>query len=313
MRKAPVKVLYIAGYGRTGSTVIDRTLGAVDGFHSTGELMQVWNRGFRGNLLCGCGEPFAECAFWSRVAAAAFADLDESTLDTILEQHQVYCRARTLPRRLAARVVAGRRQRDRRRVYSRALASLYRAVRHASGCEVVIDSSKTFAYAMTLAALDEIDLRVVHLVRDSRAVAHSWQRKKRDPSFVDQERFLRRPSPARTAVGWNATNLALEGLGGIGTLGCLRVRYEDFVADPGRELQRICGHLGVERDLTGLVRGRRVRLAASHTVSGNPMRFEQGEVELRLDAAWVERMPAGQKRLVAALTLPLLAAYGYLA
>ena len=313
MSDSPVKVLYIAGYGRTGSTVIDRVLGAVEGFHSTGELMQVWGRGFRSNLLCGCGEPFAECGFWSRVAATAFADLDEPTLDTILEQHQIYCRGRTLPRRLAARLAAGGRQRRRRDVYRTALASLYRAVREASGCQVVVDSSKTFAYAMTLASLPEIDLRVVHLLRDSRAVAHSWQRKKRDPSFVDEERFLRRPGPARTAIGWNATNLALEALRGVGTLDCLRVRYEQFVADPARELTRICDHLGVERELSGLVHGRKVTLAPSHTVSGNPMRFQRGEIELRLDAAWVDRMPAGRRRLVAALTLPLLAAYGYLA
>jgi len=33
------RVLYIAGWGRSGSTILDNVLGQVDGFFSAGELM----------------------------------------------------------------------------------------------------------------------------------------------------------------------------------------------------------------------------------------------------------------------------------
>ena len=34
----PVKVLYVAGLGRSGSTILANTLGQVEGFFSGGEL-----------------------------------------------------------------------------------------------------------------------------------------------------------------------------------------------------------------------------------------------------------------------------------
>jgi hypothetical protein len=41
------------------------------------------------------------------------------------------------------------------------------------------------------------------------------------------------------------------------------------------------------------------------------MRFVSGELELRADDAWHRQMPSRDRRVVTALTLPLLAAYGY--
>jgi hypothetical protein len=41
------------------------------------------------------------------------------------------------------------------------------------------------------------------------------------------------------------------------------------------------------------------------------MRFATGSVAIRPDDRWRTAMPAGQRRAVTALTLPLLARYGY--
>jgi hypothetical protein len=55
-----------------------------------------------------------------------------------------------------------------------------------------------------------------------------------------------------------------------------------------------------------------VLLSPSHTVAGNPMRFRTGPTQLRRDDAWRTELPRGRRRLVTALTAPLLARYGYL-
>src|SRR6476469_754930 len=55
-------VLFIAGWGRSGSTLLDRMLGQVPGVFSAGELRDIWDRGVREDRLCGCGQPFHECA-----------------------------------------------------------------------------------------------------------------------------------------------------------------------------------------------------------------------------------------------------------
>jgi hypothetical protein len=41
------------------------------------------------------------------------------------------------------------------------------------------------------------------------------------------------------------------------------------------------------------------------------VRFLNGRVPIRQDDAWQAAMPAGQRRAVTALTLPLLGRYGY--
>jgi hypothetical protein len=54
----PVRVLYIGGLGRSGSTLLDRMIGQLPGFFSAGEIREVWQQGLRENRPCGCGTPF---------------------------------------------------------------------------------------------------------------------------------------------------------------------------------------------------------------------------------------------------------------
>ena len=56
----------------------------------------------------------------------------------------------------------------------------------------------------------------------------------------------------------------------------------------------------------------RCELEADHSVAGNPMRFETGTLHLRRDDAWRRQLADRDRRVVTALTAPLLARYGYL-
>src|SRR5919112_111664 len=64
---AALHVLYIAGDGRSGSTLLARILGQADGAFSAGEVRYLWERGMWENRTCECGRAFADCPFWSRV------------------------------------------------------------------------------------------------------------------------------------------------------------------------------------------------------------------------------------------------------
>ena len=68
----PVKVLYVAGLGRSGSTILANTLGQVEGFFSGGELNFIWKHALIENRLCGCGKPSGECEFWGPVFDGEF-------------------------------------------------------------------------------------------------------------------------------------------------------------------------------------------------------------------------------------------------
>jgi len=49
------RVLYILGWGRSGSTVLGNILGEIDGFFSAGELHYLWERSLVEGRACGCG------------------------------------------------------------------------------------------------------------------------------------------------------------------------------------------------------------------------------------------------------------------
>ena len=70
------RLLFIAGWGRSGSTLLDRILGQVPGVFSAGELRDIWRRGALEDRLCGCGSPFRECAVWRKVGEVAFGGWD---------------------------------------------------------------------------------------------------------------------------------------------------------------------------------------------------------------------------------------------
>src|SRR6266498_4080255 len=67
-----LKVLYIAGAGRSGSTLLDGVLGQLDGFFAAGELRYLWERGLQESRLCGCGVAVRDCPTWRAVLASAF-------------------------------------------------------------------------------------------------------------------------------------------------------------------------------------------------------------------------------------------------
>src|SRR5215204_7091410 len=104
------------------------------------------------------------------------------------------------------------------------LEQLYRAIQRVSGAGVIVDSSKRLTYAVLLSLLPFADLRVVHLVRDSRAVAYSWGRTKESPAVVGG-RLMPRMSPAQASRAWSIQNYPYALLSGLAYLS--RLRYED--------------------------------------------------------------------------------------
>jgi hypothetical protein len=62
-------VLYLAGSGRSGTTLISHILDQLDGVFAGGELRYVWERGLERDDFCGCGCRFSACPFWSAVVA----------------------------------------------------------------------------------------------------------------------------------------------------------------------------------------------------------------------------------------------------
>jgi hypothetical protein len=303
-------VLYLGGLGRSGTTVLERVLGELPGACSVGELVHLWQRGVLDDETCGCGEPFSHCAFWTQVGTSAFGGWDPALARHMEELRARVDRSRFIPRLLVPRLLGDRQ--SELREYVDAYLRLYRGILEASGDDVVIDSSKHSSLAFCLRTEPAIDLRIVHVVRDSRGVAYSWTKEVQRPE-AGGVALMTRYSPARSAALWTGHNLFFGLLGRLGTTTRL-LRYEDFVNSPGPVLGELASFAGLRADgeALGFLDGATATLSPSHTVAGNPMRFRTGPTTLRRDDAWREQLPRRRRWLVAALTGPLLARYGYL-
>src|SRR3712207_2051619 len=187
---------------------------------------------------------------------------------------------------------------------------LYKAIKTVTGSRVIVDSSKEPAHGYAMSLVPGVDFRIMHLIRDPRAAAYSWKKKKPQPDSEERE-FMHRKSPIESAVLWDSWNASAEALWRRTPDRYLRLRYEDFVADPRQSFERILNLLDERGTEPPLASEREVRLGVTHTVSGNPNRFDTGAVELRPDHAWTSEMTPRDKALVTVLTSPLLYRYGY--
>lgn len=304
-----VPVVFVGGMGRSGSTLISRVLGRVPGLVAVGEMHYLWDQGVRNDRLCGCGSVFSACPFWKAVGAAAFGGWHRVDAAEAHSLRRRIVRNRFVPLLLAP--VASRSfSRDVER-YASLMAAVYRGVREVSGADVVVDTSKYPSSGYLLRRVGGVDLRLLHLVRASHGVAHSWAKTVARPDRT--ERTLARFPPARIAVEWTAYNFAYDALRAIGVPGVV-LRYEDFVARPREELLRVLAALGHPRSPADLafIGPDGLDLPRDHSVAGNPMRFRTGPESLRLDDAWHSDMPISTQRLVTALSAPGLVRFGYL-
>ncbi|MEW6058619.1 MAG: sulfotransferase [Actinomycetota bacterium] len=303
------RVLFIAGTERSGSTLLERLLGEVEGFCSGGELVHLWERGLAANQLCGCGVPFRDCSFWAEVGREAFGGWDALDPDEMVAlKHQVD-RHRYLP--LMALPDLSSSYRGRLERFSEILAALYRAIAEVSG-STVVDSSKSSSYLFVLRTMPEIDLRMLHLIRDSRGVAYSATKRVRRPEVDAQGAYMPSYHPARAGVEWLLYNTLFDVAGTTGTPS-MHLRYESLVTDARRQVGRVLRFAGVKDtgELLGFLGTDTARLQPIHSVSGNPMRFRSGETQLRLDDEWRVRLAPKHRAMVSFITWPLMRRYGY--
>lgn len=306
-----VKVLYVAGWGRSGSTLLGRILGQVKDFCLVGELRYVWDRGLIENRLCSCGAPFRECPFWRKVLYEAFGAVDSVRAERLVSMREQGIRTRHVL------LAAGRKSLQARvfrmTEYLHALDRLYRAARAVSHSTVVVDTSKFPGYGYTLQSMPGIDLYVLHLVRDPRAVAYSWgvRKKPRLDRSGGPSGLMTPHGFIESSLVWDEWNLAIERVRREDSGHYMLLRYEDFVESPRTSVESIMRFLGEKGAELPFQDERNVSLKMPHTFSGNPDRFSNGHVTVRSDEGWKRAMSMSQQALVTALTWPGLIRYRY--
>lgn len=297
-------IVYIGAVGRSGTTLLERTLATSPASAALGEVVHLWDRGVRDDECCGCGQPFSACEFWTEVGQRAFGGWSSVDLDQLEVDRRRVDRNRYIPWLLLPSI-APRSFRDARRRLLGTLDDLYVAAGDVAGDQVLIDSSKHPSYLFLLRSLPSHELRLLHVIRDPRGVAHSWSK---DVTRPESGAPMERLSTGRAIGRWTSHNLLLQ-LASLAGVRRSRFSYDRFIEDPAAVGAAVDDLVGRPTTQPLRIDGMTVTLGSDHTVSGNPGRFRVGSVDVRSDNAWQSAMPPRQRRIVGALTTPLRQVY----
>jgi len=286
-----VRVVYIAGYGRSGSTLLERVLSSHPGVFGLGELVNLPRMVNCTLGYCSCGEPVQGCPFWQGV-------LTEVPISDFGRLLRLQRRLESFPMGFLSTIMG----RVLRREYQKRVRELFSAIVHAAppGTQYLVDSSKTTwknaLRPITLARIAGLDVVVLHLVRDGRGCI--WSNLKGSNRRLEAGVNARiRFATLRTAISWFLANFA--------ALLCkwvlqkkryLLIQYEDFVEETTETLSRIGEFLGVDftPQSDALVRGESIPIA--HQIAGNRMRSRR-KIVLKMDAEWKVKLKKWQQAL----------------
>lgn len=296
------QVVYIAGYGRSGSTLLDCILGSHEEMVGTGELTHLFKE-FEDDAKCSCLEPVRNCAFWRDV----LRDASESFGQKIEPPA-----ARILTRKVE-KISPLRGGPDAKQSYLKLWRSIYGSLGKLTGRKIIVDSSKntriTWRRASTLSLEGGMNLKAIHLVRDPRAVMFSVNRGFNDQLEGGGSKHVL-GGYFRGLWGWTVSSLAVGAMRRkIGDDKVLLLRYEDLVDHPFDEIARIGAFLGISTDnLCQSIRNEDP-IDPGHGVSGNRMR-RKGSLKFNKDSEWEGALP-GYARLAVLLVWPIARRYGY--
>lgn len=265
-------IIYIAGYGRSGSTLLDVLLSNLGSLVSLGEAGRLPHAIDVVRLGCSCGRSYQECPIWGPVYKK-------------VGQERVR-RGKSLSR-LFESLIAPFCSKRREKEYCNLWRDILRVRCPRNTSPIFVDSSKTaYDYAFRPKALSgcaHIEVYVIHLVRPLIDVLKSRKRGKNIELATGRRQILSRVFwRSRAVTGWLFANGVATYLGRLKSIGGYRVvRFEDMVANPD----------GVGKHILRWVEcqsGRRISvkdttpaaLNVSHLVEGN--RFaKSGAVEIK--------------------------------
>lgn len=273
-------MVYIGGYGRSGSTLLDRLFDRIPGTIGLGEaanLFLEWRRGAAAR--CSCGQQLGACPFWASVLEAV-----RPVAERYGGAEAVDRAVRRVERSSRLWLPLSRPIEIYRDVWSTVIDAVYG---QAGAGAILVDSSKstrlTAGRPLALRAALGVDVFFIHLVRDARGVLYSSLR---GSNRALESGAVRLPpfTATRSMASLLAANAAARMVAAKLPAGRARVlHYEDMVREPDTVMEALAAWLGAASPLAA------APAFAGHRFSGNRGRLA-GAVKVQADEAWRSRL-----------------------
>jgi hypothetical protein len=264
------KIIFIAGSGRSGSTLMGKLLDRQQNTAHVGELRHFAQIGYRENRACECGKKLEQCSFWGPIIYQLSRDFDLVEISKI---------SKRLPRNIDLYThIILKSESYIPSKYIDFICTLYHYIFHFSEAEYIIDSSKFPVHLESLYRTNAFDIRVIHLTRDPRSVADSWSRRKQSNDGPSSSFITTRPA-WKVALSWRTCNYLVTRYQAK-TAVFTHAKWEDVTRDPSEAIDKIIQSLHLKIAFPGTSRDRSVYLKAGHAFWGNSSRRLSGHTKI---------------------------------
>jgi Sulfotransferase family len=283
------RVLYIASSSFSGSTLLSFLLNSHTRITTVGE-MEGWKNANPESFRCSCGKVLKVCPFFHRIADAfssarlpfhmpndfgtGYRLLDNTRLNRYLTEALPWIRSSAVERvrdGIVRRLppFAGRIRRN-----DQANELFIRTALTLAGAEVFVNADKTPFRLRYLRRIPELDLRVLHLLRDPHGVVLTFMENRGWDGGLGMRVWIREQRDILRILGEQPA--------------ALRVYYEDLCDDTNAELTRIHKFAGVNPEpFAGDFR------TAEHHILGNSMRLDRVGTIVKSER-WKSKLPMAQ-------------------
>lgn len=298
----PIKIIYLIGTGHSGSTLLDIILGAHPQGAAVGEMIGIsrWLK-HEEKTDCSCGQNLKNCEFWSDVFAS-WGNREGKRGISEYSSLQIYYE-RTSMLSLFFRLFFKNSfyKGSKAFNYFQLSAELFDALMGVGGVTFIIDSSKNLVRALSLSMNPHIDLFLIHIVRDPRAVANSYY--KFNMGSNDLENGVGKVIYLlRMAITWLLYNLLCELMIIIVKKErYIQISYENMVREPKMILDRI-GEVVKENYLSvaNKIMSGEV-LSVGHVVGGN-RKLRKKYITILMDDKWKKELSKFHQKAIWSIT-----------
>jgi hypothetical protein len=283
--KEKIKVIYIAGLGRSDSTLLERIIGGADNVWPLGEIRSLKDYVYKNdpqkpdkkNFFDESGQPLERSTFWKPIVE----EIKQKNLK-IFDKHHKSGFEKLIK-------ISGKEKNKKDEGEVMNLILKRAKEMESEKLEYLLDASKLISRLLYLNNQRNIDLYVIHLVRDGRGTINSFKK-----VGVAWYRILGR---------WIKNNFFISVFikRKIDKNKFFHLSYDHFTQTPEKYLELINKKFGTNIDLDNYLK--KVKEKQTYSISGNSMRSKP-LTEIKNDQQWKEKMPAWKKILLTVITYP---------